>query len=183
MKKLLLGALLLVLSTFANAQEVLGVKVDGTRISVVNQLKQKGFIVTNETSNFSVLKGKGLNGLDLEVNVVCSPISKIVWKIVLYLPERNSWYSLKTEYNYYLSSLMKKYGTPLYIFNNFVTPYSEGDGNEMKAVEEDKSNYSAHWDLLKISISEWKQVRIAYENPVNSALDDMENEKINSREL
>ena len=111
-----------------------------------------------------------------------TPISKKVWKFAVYLPAQTSWYSIKNQYQAKLSTLKDKYGEPKSSYENFINPYYEGDGYEMSAVTLDKVNYSAFWDNgISIEISKYKQVKICYENAENSALDDTEKTKIESK--
>lgn len=182
MKKLLLGALLL-LSINIQAQEFMGVKVAGTASSVIAQFKSKGFTLVKQDVSFASLKGVGLNGKDLEVNLVYSPNSKLVWKISVYLPERTSWNTLKNEYQTYLESLTAKYGKPKDSFSFFSSPYEEGDGYEMTAVAVEKCNYAAYFENVTIDIAKFKQVNIAYENSANYEIFKRERELINQNQL
>ena len=42
----------------------------------------------------------------------------------------------------------------------------------------EKCNYAAFWENISIQISEYKQVRIAYENAKNIVIRDAENAKL-----
>jgi hypothetical protein len=64
-------------------------------------------------------------------------------------------------------------------YDNFLSPYKDGDGYEMQAVEKDKTNIAAFWLGLSganysIEISKYKQVKIAYENETNGRLNNRE---------
>ena len=169
MKKLI-TLCLLALTTTAFSQEFLGIKVDGTKDEIVKKFSEKGFKFVSFKDNYLQLKGiVGTNDVDL--NVVFTPKTKIAWKFVVYLPEQTSWYSLKSQYNEYLDMLKAKYGEPKNKYNFFSSPYNEGDGYEMTGVKVDKCNFAAYWeDKYSIEISKFGQVKIAYENPVNSEI-------------
>ncbi len=162
-------------------QEFIGIKVDGKLNDVVEKFKQKGLKVTS-TSNPQVVGMKGVvANREIELNIVCTPKTKVVWKFAVYLPEQTSWTTLKGDYEEFLEILIKKYGEPESKYNFFSSPYKEGDGYEMTGVAAEKCTYSAFWpdDVgLFIQISKWKQVKINYENRTNSALSKKEEDEI-----
>ena len=137
----------------------------------------KGFKVTSPDDLSPILVGKaGVS--NVEVIILSSPISKTVFKIAVYLPKQNDWESIKSEYEDYLETLTAKYGTPTSSYNFFSSPYKEGEGDEMNAITMEKCNYAAFWENISIQISEYKQVRIAYENAKNIVIRDAENAKL-----
>ena len=174
-------AITLIASVSVFAQEFIGIKVDGKKIDVIQKFKAKGFTVDGDASK-NVVKMLGtVAGKKIEVNIVASPTSQTVWKFAVYLPAQTSWYSLKGDYNEFLSTLTSKYGQPEKTYEFFSSPYSEGDGYEMTGVFMDKCNYAAFWSDsigITLEISKWKQVRINYENAKNSELDTQEKEKM-----
>lgn len=127
-----------------------------------------------------MMRGKA-NNMELELVISCSPISKKVWKVSVYLPKQDTWEALKEQYDEYLENLTEKYGKPENVYTGFSGGYEEGDGDEMEGVAADKCNYSAYWKSSKgisIKISEYKQIKIGYENEVNSKIDDQEKKKL-----
>ena len=168
---------LLTTNTNIYGQEFLGIKVDGKLSEVVAKFKLKGFKVTSPDDLSPILVGKaGVS--NVEVIILSSPISKTVFKIAVYLPKQNDWESIKSEYEDYLETLTAKYGTPTSSYNFFSSPYKEGEGDEMNAITMEKCNYAAFWENISIQISEYKQVRIAYENAKNIVIRDAENAKL-----
>jgi hypothetical protein len=169
MKKLITLCLLALTST-AFSQEFLGIKVEGTKDEIQKKFLEKGFKFVNSKDDYLQLKGNvGTN--EVELNVIFTPKTKIAWKFVVYLPEQSSWYSLKSQYNEYLDMLKSKYGEPKNNYHFFSSPYDEGDGYEMTGVKIGKCNFAAYWeDKYSIEISKFSQVKIAYENPVNSEI-------------
>jgi hypothetical protein len=181
--KRVLVTLLFMSALVVNAQEFMGVKVAGTASSAIAQFKAKGFTLIEQTEQVASMKGIGLGGKQLELNIVYSPKSKTVWKFSIYLPEQTTWYGLKSEYKSYLQSLTAKYGKANNNNEFFLSPYKEGDGYEMTAVAVEKCLYSTFWSDVYIQISEYKQVNICYENSANLAISKRERESINQNQL
>ena len=186
MKKGIMILLLTFLTIISFSQEFIGIKVDGNINDVVEKFKGKGLKVSNRGSSTpNVISMEGIVGnRNLELNIVCTPTTKIVWKFAVYLPKQTLWTSLKSEYEEYLDLLTKKYGKPKSTYNFFSSPYKEGDGYEMTAVAVEKCTYSAFWPGnlgLYIEISKWKQVKINYENRTNSALSKIEQDEIKNK--
>jgi hypothetical protein len=156
------------------AQYVNGVKIDGTVQSVVAQLKTKGFTLDSYSpEGFATMKGT-FAGNNVELYVFVTPISKKVWKVVIYFPTVSNWYSIKNDYLEVVEVIKDKYGSPEKSFDFFSKPYYEGDGYEMTAVTMEKCFYSSYWSLPHINtnisaeISKYKQIKIAYENVENA---------------
>ena len=172
--------LALIITSFASySQEFMGIKVEGTRESVIAKYKAKGFKVSIPPSNNVVTMNGVVDNNKVEVLIVSTPVTHKVWQIQVYLPKDITWSDIKSRYESYLNLLTEKYGAPYSSFNFFKDPYYEGDGYEMSAISLEKVVYSAFWENVAISISKWKQVCIKYENIENSKLDTEENKTIN----
>lgn len=182
MKKVTMVLLFSLITIIGAGQEFLGIKPEGSRLEVVNKFIAKGFKVKPQSANQNVTSMVGnYAGTIYEVNIVNTPTSKKVWKIAVYLPEETNWYSLKDTYEKYVETLTKKYGDPSKSYAFFHSPYYEGDGYEMNAVRLEKCSYLTFWgETIYIEITQWRQVRISYENPVNADLKEKETEKLNS---
>jgi hypothetical protein len=181
MKKLsiLLSMCILTISTYS--QSVFGIKVDGNKTDVVNKFKLKGFkIPITPSATVTSLQGY-VDGVKYDVLVCNTPITKKVWKIMVYLPEQNNWYDLKNTYEKFYDLFVKKYGEPYASYNSFSTPYEEGDGYEMTAVAVEKCNYSAFWNEVWMTVSKFKQIELNYENVTNSEIFTAEKEKLNTK--
>lgn len=170
MKKTIILLALVITSIASYSQEFIGIKVDGTMESVVAKYKAKGFKVSISPSSSTTTMDGIVDNNKVEVLVVSTPITHKVWQIQVYLPKDVSWEDIKKRYNDYFQVLTEKYGSPIQSFNFFKDPYYEGDGFEMSAIKNDKVVYSAFWDRVGLSISEWQQVCIKYENSVNADL-------------
>lgn len=176
-------SIFLLISINSLAQEFMGIKVAGTKDIAIQSFKNKGFSLIEDSDGAATMKGK--IGTDkVELFIIYTPLSKTVWKFGIYLPEESAWTYLKSSYNKYLSLLTEKYGEPEKSYSFFGSPYDEGDGYEMTAVNVDKCMYAAFWKKeigVRIKISNSKQVSIAYENEINATLDDVEKKSINSK--
>lgn len=179
-------ALLILTTTSLLGQEFLGVKVDGKKDDAIAVFKSKGFIpskidyiLKSGNYNFAALDGTA-GGKEVELSIHYTPISKLVWAFVIHLPEKTSWYSLKDDYQDFVSLFTEKYGEPDVKFDFFLSPYEEGDGYEMTAVEVEKCKYSAYWGAkYSVSITRFKQVSLSYENELNAELNEKEKKQIN----
>ncbi len=201
MKKLLFTMFFIILGGI-NAQSVspvtgiphfMGIPIEGDAVLFINKLKVKGFKVINYNNNVTTMSGVFLGTLTNSILIVQTPKSKQVWKVGVYMPEQNTWSSLKFEYQSLLSKLNNKYGEPATSFFSFMSPYEEGDGYELTAVQMEKSNIIAWWDLtftdgtpsglIMLEMTKWKQNSIIWENSVNTALKKKEQAELDAEEL
>lgn len=154
--------------------EFMGIKVEGSMESLISAFKAKGFTLNEKTDTYLSMKGK-MAGTTIDVDMAFTPKSKKCWKLLVYLPKQNNWYAIKRQFQEYKDVLVEKYGQPNSDYHFFISPYYEGDGYEMTAVAVDKCRYSSYWgNSMNIEISKFKQVRIGYENTINSDLLDKE---------
>lgn len=174
MKKLLFIALVL-LTVSCYSQEFMGVEVDGTMSSLIQKLNAKGFKLVSTEDNILEMKGN-IGANEVQLLAFFSPISKICWKFAIYLPKRYEWGTLKNDYMEYKQVLTQKYGLPKENYSAFLSPYKEGDGDEMLAVSADKTAYTAFYgDNVQIEISKYSQVCVRLQNNTNA--DIMQKEK------
>lgn len=167
-------AILVLAMLVSNSQEFMGISVDGKLSDAVSKFKEKGFTILTTTTGGTIMKGL-MGTKEIELFICNTVTTKTVWTFKVYLPKKDSWYSLKAEYLEFLDLLTKKYGEPKSKYNSFSKPYYEGDGFEMSAVANDKCNFASYWtDKYGIEISKYKQVCISYENPINSEMQEKE---------
>ena len=173
MKKLITITVALFLITSSYAQYFDGVFIGGRLDSFIYKFKKKGFrLEINDGTSF--LYGK-VAMREVQILVFATPYTNKVYKISVYMPEHNSWYSLKSDYFSYLDILKNKYGLPTESYSTFIDPYYEGDGFEEQAVKMDKTLYEAIWigygnTNIAVSISKYMQVKLIYENIINVEL-------------
>jgi len=178
MKKTVFAICLLLVTLFSAQSQVFnGVKIDGNVQTVISQFKAKGFILNTPTGvldNIKIMKGM-LSGQVVELVIISTPKTKLAAKVVVYLPEQKSWYSLKSSYNKYLELLTQKYGNPSQTIETWTNPYYEGDGYELQALENEKAIYKTLWNRINnlnilLEISKYKEIHISYENDKNMDL-------------
>lgn len=137
MRKTLLALFLMFFVAFSvNAQEhmkFMGIPIDGTQNEFGVKLIAKGFVKKGIDGNIHSFKGR-FTGKDVDVYVLATEKTKVVWKVVVFFEKETSWSSIKTMFNDYKVMLTEKYGKPSDDFHFFVKPYYEGDGYEMQAL-------------------------------------------------
>jgi hypothetical protein len=171
MKKLITITVALFLITTSFGQYFDGVLIDGKLELFVDKFKAKGFTAKNE-NGVAILTGK-VALKDVQIFVFTTPITKLVWKITVYMPYQYTWYGIKSEYFSFLDIFKEKYGTPKESFASFLNPYYDGDGYEVSAIKTDKCLYESLWfDVsnmnISLSISKYMQIKILYENAKNA---------------
>jgi hypothetical protein len=173
------------IATTTNAQYFNEVKIDGSSTEYLAKIKAKGYVFKKyfDNNNGAILM-KDLN----ELYVFWTPKTKLVYKVSIYFPKKDGWYSLKSQYGEYKDMLSNKYGEPKDVYEYFTKPYYEGDGYEMTALSVGKVSYFSFWDLsneqnlqLGLSITKYDQVEISYENYKNTLLKNQEQNAINSK--
>lgn len=185
MKKLILIITFCLLWVINYAQTFNGINV-GTTYNVTHKvLIKSGFYKTDSTNNKVNYIGKVV-GEDCKITIVCTPISNVVWKIIVYANTNYSWYSAKSSYNRYKEILSNKYIlSNEYMF--FSSPYSEGDGYELSALYKDKCRFKSFFkDSLDNNISlelisfkyEVVNTVIQYENKIAADLNKKEKVEI-----
>ena len=151
MKRYLIVFFVLVLAAVANAQEHLtfkGVPLGGDISIFVSKLELKGYYV-EEKSYDEILMIGDFAGVDTcEVYLSPTPKSRLVWNVTVKFPQKASWQALKGEYLSLKEAYTQKYGEPE-SYEFFMSPYEEGDGNEMDAVCKGKCGYASFYTLDK----------------------------------
>jgi len=170
MKKTIILLALVITSISLYSQEFMGIKIDGNKDVLVAKYKAKGFKISVPPSENAVTMEGIVDGNKVEILIVSTPITHKVWQMQVYLEKDYTWSNIEKRYEKYLAILTEKYGNPTDSFNFFIQPYYEGDGYEMSAIKNNKVVYSTFWDYVNLSISEWQQVCIKYENHVNADL-------------
>lgn len=169
MKHLLALAIILCISLLSFAQQFDGVSISGDYNQAIERYKAKGYKVTKYDGNFTFMLGM-VNGTQVELLLIGTLKTKQFCKAVVYLPKKSTWESLKGNYQDYLGLLTTKYGKPSSSYSFFKEPYYEGDGYELTAVKAEKCVYAAYWlemldnTSISLTISEYQQVQINYEN-------------------
>jgi hypothetical protein len=168
------------------AQSFNDVPISGSLTTVIERFRAKGYRLDK------IYDGKGAVMLGthlqrpIEIIITATPKTKQVYKYSIFLSKLDNWNSLYSDYERTTNSLLDKYGDYTHETSDFLYPYELGDGYEMIAVQSDKCDYKRAWigtlkNNVMVSISEFKQVKITYENPVNAELNEEETRSINAR--
>lgn len=176
MKKNLLLLLFLIPICLSSQTEHLRFKnipITGKLNAFISNLETQGFQIQYEKDNAVVLTGEFVDS-NCDIYVLSTPISDIVWKVVVNLSENESWYSLKSDYKRFIKQYTEKYGKPDSHYEFFVDPYYEGDGYEIQALRREKCKYITFWELnngsIAVKISESAQISFAYEDAINAKI-------------
>lgn len=172
-----------IFSSLSNAQSFDGVRIDGSLSSKIQQYRAKGYVLNEMLPNGAIMKGK-VAGNTVELFILTTPKTKVVYKMIVYLPVHTNWPDIKSEYAKFVDMFTEKHGEPDSEFDFFRSPYYEGDGYEMSAITLDKVVCSAFWInrnnlTFSVSISKYKQVEITYENDKNMEIAKREASEIN----
>ena len=164
-----------------------GIPIDGKLSVFVAKLIQQGFVFDSNTPNgdAAILKGTFAGEDDCTIYVSSTPTEHIVCGVAVFLPPQTSWTMLNSQYIKFRVSLISKYGTPFRERRDFISPYYEGDGYEMQAINQNKCDYilgiNTQGGTIGLSISSDSynsgKVLIIYQDEVNSKLKDSEMEQ------
>ncbi len=172
MKKLLLAMLMLTATLTAQSQTINGVKVEGSTSSLIEKFKAKGWkFVKYLDGGVPYLTGSLGSYYNCEL-FIYSTKAKQAAKVVVYLPEQNSWMTIKERYEILADAYYKKFGEPDLRYEEFEYPYVLGDGYEATAVKTEKANISSVWldkdnANYEVAISKYMQIKLTCENIAN----------------
>lgn len=149
MKKLILTLMLLVgLSATAQIGHMTfkGVPIDGSLNTVVSKLKQKGFTLVHSEGGTAMLMGDFASFKNCTVGVI-EHESGIVDRILVMLPDKDTWTLLHNDYTKLKEMLTEKYGDPANIEEEFPnrSSYSFDDSDRMFEVQMDRCRYICDW--------------------------------------
>lgn len=189
MKKILLTLCTLLIVALTQAQEHMTFKdisMDCNLTTFVSKLKAKGYTTTLIQEDAAVLSGSFAGKDDCTIVVLCTSVSKLVWKVGVIFPKRTSWSSLKSEYNSFKESYTQKYGSPK-SYEFFSDPYYEGDGYELQAIGLDKCTYASFFSTplggIILKIDSDKCVSVSYEDEINVKIKRSEEENAISNDI
>lgn len=188
MKKTILTTIAIIIMQITFCQpKFSNVVIDGSLTNFVKEMTKQGYTLTKTSSANSVKMIKNDNK-EIELFIFQTPKTKKVYKVSTYFPKKNNWYVLKSEYERYKLLLTEKYGTPE-SYEYFKEPYYEGDGYEMQAVKLEKVTYISFWNKqesnlgLFLTISQFEQLQISYENTKNGEIYEKEKNEIDGSSL
>lgn len=160
--------------------EFCGVPVDGHVDNFVAKMEQLGYSTMVGGEDHTLMIGETA-GKYTELVVYYTPKTKTVWAVCPAIEGDGSWSGLKKMYNEYKAMCISQYqGYKVYTWDTFEAPYKEGDGNEMKAIEEEKCNYRTELHgsngRITVCITRDAFLTIGYMNLKNSDLYEAESD-------
>ena len=183
MKKLalLLVVLLLAIPFFVKDQgpvEFCGVPVDGHVDTFVAKMAQMGYTEIGRDVRKVTMAGK-FTGRDARMQIYYTPTTKTVYAVYPYFEKLTNWADLKSMYFEYKAMCIKQHRWyRVKSYELFNAPYKEGDGNEMRAGEEEECIYRTELHgrnaEIAVFITSDCDVTLGYINPKNDALNEAE---------
>ncbi|MBR3022569.1 MAG: hypothetical protein IKH59_09430 [Bacteroidaceae bacterium] len=147
----------------------MGIEINGTYESFKDSLEARDFVYMSSYESLHRFYGRFANEI-VTLNILASPKSQTVCKVIVFFPERENWNELKKDY----FSKKKMYASKYPLdkdFEFFSSPYDEGDGYEMRAVTRNKcrfiSFYLALGGHITVEIDESARIKIEYEDRAN----------------
>ena len=162
----------------------LNLPISGNVIEFSKKLQTKGFKLIKQDQ--LMLTGK-FSGEDCVIILCETKKTKTIWKVVVLLEKEDRWFYLKEKFLLYEERLSKKYGEPTTKYHFFSSPYYEGDGYEMLAINENACNYIAFWNnfngIISTEINKFKLIQISYEDAIGVKLMKSELEEQANKDL
>lgn len=158
-----------------------GIEITGTRKNYVEQLKKKGFTFKSENTElkYTILQGN-ISQTDVDIYVIGTAKTDLVWKVVIVYPEHKFWDDLLSEYEKIKSILNGKYETGV-CYEQWKSNYKDDhEGYEMIALKLGYLEKFCYWlpQHIWISMEKGGFCQLSYENPVNQKLDMKEKQEI-----
>lgn len=116
------------------------IPIDGPLKTGMKQVKKMGFMGI-KIDNIGMLMGT-LDGEEVMLTLMATPKTKTIFCIAIMYDDYNTWEELMNKYKKVNELLIKKYGEPKEIINNWEAPFSL-DNNPIQALKEEKGEYGA----------------------------------------
>lgn len=140
-----------------------GIPITGTKEHFARELSRKGFFPAEQVPEKQLVKIKDsyigeFASYQAQNIILMTPLTNTIYCIQTYLTPHTKWEEIIDDYSTFKFHLEGVYGKPTTSKEEFLHPYTKGDGFEMKALNENKITYSSSWVLkngqIKISIIE-----------------------------
>ena len=151
-----------------------GVPIDETLDVFVGRLNGLGFTQVSMDKENAVMEGP-FCGKQCKAVIAASVKTGVVYSASVYVEKSTEWFVIKVAYYRYKLLLAQKYGGGESI-ECFLYPYSDGGGNEEKALRDKKCHYMTSFHVPNGEISivlEWQgefTVVISYKDRINGEL-------------
>lgn len=146
------------------------IPINGPLNQFITQLKKQNFTVINITNKDAILTGK-FTGED--VNMLVQASSKSVYGVTVMFDKKDSWKSIKTQYENVKSILTEKYGEPIEVIEKFDDSYYDKSGLQLLALKDDKYTFMVNFrtsnanGMIRLSISNDANLIINYIDAIN----------------
>lgn len=156
-----------------------GVPIDGTLNEFVLKMKKSGFTHIGTKDGVAMLKGDFAAYKDCILGVATLKQKDLVSKITVIFPERDTWYSLSSNYYNLKELLTEKYGEPSEVVEKFDTNIEpEDDNSKMHEVGMNRCKYYSAYEMengsIRLSIENdgfsTSFVRLSYFDKINSKI-------------
>ena len=189
MMKRIFIALLFVFSCIGamaqNANEHLkfmGIPINRTLESFTQKLVAKKIKSIQASEGIGVFNGTFAGKMNCNIFVATVPNRNIVSKVVVFLPPRETWAWLESDYNEFKQMLTSKYGEPFQHSETFKAgSYTSSDALKMSSLRGGKCQYYTGWklnegaievEMISIEFPSGCFVRISYFDAINSKLEE-----------
>ena len=189
MMKRILIALLFVFSCIGvmaqNANEHLkfmGIPINGTLESFTQKLVAKKIKRIQAAEGIGIFNGTFAGKMNCNIFVATVPNRNIVSKVVVFLPPRETWAWLESDYNEFKQMLTSKYGEPFQHSETFKAgTFTSSDYLKISALKEGKCEYYVGWklnegvillEIISIESPSSCLVRLSYYDAINSKLEE-----------
>ena len=188
MKKILIIAVLIFAFMFVMVQNsdnhftFEGIPITGTLENFAQKLVAKGFKKIDSDKTCVVLEGEFAGYSGCNIYVVKVPNRNVVYKVIVFLPEKSSWANLEEEYNQFKGMLTNKYGKPASQSKTFKEgAFTFSDAAKMSSLKAGNCDYRTQWEVengdIKVAISSKSNtddgyIWLGYFDKINYALAD-----------
>lgn len=158
------------------------IPICGDADHMAKKLVSQGYSIKEHSQNGSYLligTFAGISGCDILVNN--SEFLNSIIRVSVFLPVKNAWFSLKSDYEDLKSKFIKKYGKPENSYEFFTDPYYEGDGFELTAFTSGNAYYMSSFNVEKgtifLAISDVDRVIITYTDKEGAEIEERAKER------
>ena len=188
MKRILIALLFIFSFIGAMAQNTnehlkfMGIPINGTLEGFTQKLVAKKIKSIQAAEGIGIFNGTFAGKMNCNIFVATVPNRNIVSKVVVFLPPRETWAWLESDYNEFKQMLTSKYGEPFLhseTFKDGAAPTS--DYSKISALKGGKCEYYTGWKLnegaIEVEIISLESpsscfVRISYFDAINSKLEE-----------